>query len=105
MFRHFSLRRIIQSLNFTILLFFCISVQTNAALDMIKYRFSFSVNKVKLNILTPVFAFFRSHGDLAQDAYTHQIIVEKNQVQAVPSVEQLLEMSFVSSDLKFEEVC
>uniref|UniRef100_A0A673H2B4 ubiquitinyl hydrolase 1 n=1 Tax=Sinocyclocheilus rhinocerous TaxID=307959 RepID=A0A673H2B4_9TELE len=46
----------------------------------------------------------RSHGDLAQDAYTHQIIVEKNQVRAVPSVQQLLEMSFVSSNLKFEEI-
>ncbi|XP_052466565.1 ubiquitin carboxyl-terminal hydrolase CYLD-like [Carassius gibelio] len=45
----------------------------------------------------------RSHGDSAQDAYTHQIIVEKNQVRAVPSVQQLLEMSFVSSNLKFEE--
>ncbi len=49
--------------------------------------------------------FFRSRGDLALDAYTHQIIVEKNQVRAVPSVQQLLEVSFVSSDLKFEEVC
>ncbi|XP_059393297.1 ubiquitin carboxyl-terminal hydrolase CYLD [Carassius carassius] len=46
----------------------------------------------------------RSCGDLAQGAYTHQIIVEKNQVGAVPSVQQLLEMSFVSSDLKFEEI-
>ncbi|KTG43751.1 hypothetical protein cypCar_00021283 [Cyprinus carpio] len=46
----------------------------------------------------------RSCGDLAQGAYTHQIIVEKNQVRAVPSVQQLLEMSFVSSDLKFEEI-
>lgn len=46
----------------------------------------------------------RSHGELAQDAYTHQIIVEKNQVRAVPSVQQLLEMSFVSSNLKFEEI-
>lgn len=42
---------------------------------------------------------------MSQDAYTHQIIVEKNQVGAVPSVQQLLEMSLVSSDLKFEEVC
>ncbi|XP_073681595.1 ubiquitin carboxyl-terminal hydrolase CYLD [Garra rufa] len=46
----------------------------------------------------------RSHGDLPQDAYTHQIIVEKNQVRAVPSVQQLLEMSFISSDLKLEEI-
>ncbi|XP_016297915.1 ubiquitin carboxyl-terminal hydrolase CYLD-like isoform X2 [Sinocyclocheilus anshuiensis] len=46
----------------------------------------------------------RSCGDLAQGAYTHQIIVEKNQLRAVPSVQQLLEMSFVSSDLKFEEI-
>ncbi|XP_067287245.1 ubiquitin carboxyl-terminal hydrolase CYLD [Pseudorasbora parva] len=46
----------------------------------------------------------RSHGELSQDAYTHQIIVEKNQMGAMPSVQQLLEMSLVSSDLKFEEI-
>lgn len=47
---------------------------------------------------------FRSHGELSQDAYTHQIIVEKNQVGVLPSVQQLLEISLVSSDLKFEEI-
>ncbi|KAG1949589.1 ubiquitin carboxyl-terminal hydrolase CYLD [Pimephales promelas] len=46
----------------------------------------------------------RSRGELSQDAYTHQIIVEKNQMGAVPSVQQLLEMSLVSSDLKFGEI-
>ncbi|XP_057218280.1 ubiquitin carboxyl-terminal hydrolase CYLD [Triplophysa rosa] len=47
---------------------------------------------------------FRSHGELSQDAYTHQIIVEKKQVGVLPSVQQLLEISLVSSDLKFEEI-
>ncbi|XP_051529052.1 ubiquitin carboxyl-terminal hydrolase CYLD isoform X2 [Myxocyprinus asiaticus] len=46
----------------------------------------------------------RSHGELTQDAYMHQIIVEKNQVGEVPSVQQLLETSFVSCDLKFTEI-
>ncbi|XP_056324160.1 ubiquitin carboxyl-terminal hydrolase CYLD [Danio aesculapii] len=46
----------------------------------------------------------RSQGEFPQEAFMHQIIVEKNQVAAVPSVQQLLEMSFVTSDLKFEEI-
>ncbi|TRY66523.1 hypothetical protein DNTS_015902 [Danionella cerebrum] len=41
----------------------------------------------------------RSHGELSQEAYTHQIIVEKTQLPAMPSVQQLLEMSFVPSCL------
>lgn len=47
----------------------------------------------------------RSNGDsgLSQDAYTYQIILEKNDVGPCPSVQQLLETSFNSCDLKFEE--
>lgn len=48
----------------------------------------------------------RSNGDsgLSQDAYTYQIILEKNDVGPCPSVQQLIETSFNSCDLKFEEV-
>lgn len=48
----------------------------------------------------------RSNGDsgTSQNAYTYQIILEKNEVGPCPSVQQLLETSFVSCDLKFEEV-
>ncbi|XP_065098177.1 ubiquitin carboxyl-terminal hydrolase CYLD [Paramisgurnus dabryanus] len=47
---------------------------------------------------------FRSCAGLSQDAYTHQIIVDKSQAGVVPSVQQLLEISLMSSDLKFEEI-
>ncbi|XP_028854767.1 ubiquitin carboxyl-terminal hydrolase CYLD [Denticeps clupeoides] len=40
----------------------------------------------------------------SEGAYTYQIILEKNEVEPCPSVQQLLETSFMSCDLKFEEV-
>ncbi|XP_062402017.1 ubiquitin carboxyl-terminal hydrolase CYLD isoform X2 [Sardina pilchardus] len=48
----------------------------------------------------------RLNGDSgsSQDAYTYQIILEKNDVGHCPSVQQLLETSFMSCNLKFEEV-
>ncbi|XP_030633060.1 ubiquitin carboxyl-terminal hydrolase CYLD [Chanos chanos] len=46
----------------------------------------------------------RSNGDTFQEAYTYQIILEKNQVGPSPSVQELLETSFQSCDLKFEEI-
>lgn len=48
----------------------------------------------------------RSNGEsgTSQDTYTYQIILEKNEVGPCPSVQQLLETSFNSCGLKFEEV-
>ncbi|XP_029908429.1 ubiquitin carboxyl-terminal hydrolase CYLD [Myripristis murdjan] len=46
----------------------------------------------------------RSKGEITQGAYTFQIILEKEQVGQMPTVQQLLDTSFLSCDLKFEEV-
>ncbi|XP_035244541.1 ubiquitin carboxyl-terminal hydrolase CYLD [Anguilla anguilla] len=46
----------------------------------------------------------RSGSKTTQDAYTFQIILEKEQMGPLPTVQQLLESSFLSCDLKFEEV-
>lgn len=46
----------------------------------------------------------RSSRGTSQDAYTFQIILEKEQVGLTPTVQQLLDTSFLSCDLKFEEV-
>lgn len=41
---------------------------------------------------------------MSQGAYTFQIFLEKEQMGAMPTVQQLLDMSCLSGDLKFEEV-
>ncbi|KAM4613345.1 ubiquitin carboxyl-terminal hydrolase CYLD isoform 1-T2 [Polymixia lowei] len=46
----------------------------------------------------------RSGRETSQGAYTFQIILEKEQVGQVPTVQQLLDTSFLSCDLKFEEI-
>ncbi|XP_056129058.1 ubiquitin carboxyl-terminal hydrolase CYLD [Lampris incognitus] len=46
----------------------------------------------------------RSRGETSQGAYTFQIILDKEQVEQMPTVQQLLDISFMSCDLKFEEV-
>ncbi|XP_076850425.1 ubiquitin carboxyl-terminal hydrolase CYLD [Brachyhypopomus gauderio] len=46
----------------------------------------------------------RSNTELYQEAYTHQIIVEKSQVNPAPTVQELLLMSFMTSGLRFEEI-
>ncbi|KAL4630627.1 ubiquitin carboxyl-terminal hydrolase CYLD-like [Arapaima gigas] len=46
----------------------------------------------------------RSHGGMTQEAYTFPLILDKGQVGPMPTVQQLLETSFQSCDLKFEEV-
>ncbi|XP_036387759.1 ubiquitin carboxyl-terminal hydrolase CYLD [Megalops cyprinoides] len=46
----------------------------------------------------------RSGSEITQDSYTFQIILDKEQVGPVPTVQQLLETSFLSCDLKFEKV-
>ncbi|KAG7275983.1 hypothetical protein CRUP_028540 [Coryphaenoides rupestris] len=45
----------------------------------------------------------RSNMEPCQGAYTFQIILEKEQVARVPTVQQLLDASFLSCDLKFVE--
>nr|XP_015220280.1 PREDICTED: ubiquitin carboxyl-terminal hydrolase CYLD-like isoform X3 [Lepisosteus oculatus] len=45
----------------------------------------------------------RSNGK-TQDSYTFQIILEKEQVASTPTVQQLLETSFLACDLKFQEI-
>lgn len=46
----------------------------------------------------------RSSREMSQEAYTFQIILEKEQVGHVPTVQQLLETSFLSCDLKLEKI-
>ncbi|XP_075997417.1 ubiquitin carboxyl-terminal hydrolase CYLD [Genypterus blacodes] len=46
----------------------------------------------------------RSRGETSQGAYTYQIFLEKEQIGPMPTVQQLLDTSFLSCDLKFEEV-
>ncbi|XP_026203242.1 ubiquitin carboxyl-terminal hydrolase CYLD [Anabas testudineus] len=46
----------------------------------------------------------RSRQETCQGAYTFQIFLEKEQVGQMPTVQQLLDTSCLSGDLKFEEV-
>ncbi|KAJ8259975.1 hypothetical protein GJAV_G00175620, partial [Gymnothorax javanicus] len=46
----------------------------------------------------------RAGSTTTQDAYTFQIIMDREQIGPLPTVQQLLESSFLSGDLKFEEV-
>lgn len=48
---------------------------------------------------------FRSAGQKVQDCYFYQIFMEKNEKVGVPTIQQLLEWSFINSNLKFAEVC
>lgn len=48
--------------------------------------------------------FFRSAGQKVQDCYFYQIFMEKNEKVGVPTIQQLLEWSFINSNLKFAEV-
>lgn len=47
---------------------------------------------------------YRSGNGMTQDAYTFQIILDKDQVGTAPTVQELLDASFVSCDLQLEEV-
>lgn len=51
-----------------------------------------------------MFLIFRSRGETSQGAYTLQIFLEREQMGQVPTVQQLLDTSCLSGDLKFEEV-
>ncbi|XP_041834546.1 ubiquitin carboxyl-terminal hydrolase CYLD isoform X2 [Melanotaenia boesemani] len=44
----------------------------------------------------------RSEGGISQGAYTLQIFLEKEQIRQMPTVQQLLDTSCLSADLKFE---
>lgn len=50
------------------------------------------------------FLFFRSAGQKVQDCYFYQIFMDKKDKVGVPTIQQLLEWSFINSDLKFAEV-
>lgn len=50
------------------------------------------------------FIFFRSAGQKVQDSYFYQIFMDKKDKVGVPTIQQLLEWSFINSDLKFAEV-
>ncbi|XP_053555489.1 ubiquitin carboxyl-terminal hydrolase CYLD isoform X2 [Bombina bombina] len=45
----------------------------------------------------------RSAGQKVQDCYFYQIFMEKNENVGVPTIQQLLEWSFINSNLKFAE--
>lgn len=46
----------------------------------------------------------RSAGQKVQDCYFYQIFMDKKDKVGVPTIQQLLEWSFINSDLKFAEV-
>ncbi|XP_077460078.1 ubiquitin carboxyl-terminal hydrolase CYLD [Stigmatopora argus] len=46
----------------------------------------------------------RSRSESSQGAYTFQIFLEKEQMAQIPTVQQLLDTSCLSSDVKFEEI-
>ena len=46
----------------------------------------------------------RSAGQKVQDCYFYQIFMDKRDKVGVPTSQQLLEWSFINSDLKFAEV-
>lgn len=48
--------------------------------------------------------FSRSAGQKVQDCYFYQIFMDKKDKVGVPTIQQLLEWSFINSDLKFAEV-
>lgn len=57
------------------------------------------------NLLFFSFKFvFRSAGQKVQDCYFYQIFMDKNEKVGVPTIQQLLEWSFINSNLKFAEV-
>lgn len=47
---------------------------------------------------------YRSAGQKVQDCYFYQIFMDKKDKVLVPTSQQLLEWSFINSDLKFAEV-
>ncbi len=49
--------------------------------------------------------YYRSAGQKVQDCYFYQIFMDKKDKELVPTSQQLLEWSFINSDLKFAEVC
>lgn len=51
-----------------------------------------------------IFFGFRSAGQKVQDCYFYQIFMDKKDKVGVPTIQQLLEWSFINSDLKFAEV-
>ncbi|XP_072488290.1 ubiquitin carboxyl-terminal hydrolase CYLD isoform X3 [Notamacropus eugenii] len=56
-----------------------------------------------LKIRTECSLSFRSAGQKVQDCYFYQIFMEKNEKVGVPTIQQLLEWSFINSNLKFAE--
>ncbi|XP_029000249.1 ubiquitin carboxyl-terminal hydrolase CYLD isoform X17 [Betta splendens] len=53
--------------------------------------------------LRPTTLFSRSAGQKVQDCYFYQIFMDKKDKVGVPTIQQLLEWSFINSDLKFAE--
>lgn len=51
-----------------------------------------------------LFDTLRSAGQKVQDCNFYQIFMEKNEKVGVPTIQQLLEWSFINSNLKFAEV-
>lgn len=57
-----------------------------------------------IKIIKLSFIVFRSAGQKVQDSYFYQIFMDKKDKVGVPTIQQLLEWSFINSDLKFAEV-
>lgn len=57
-----------------------------------------------ITVMDLIFFGFRSAGQKVQDCYFYQIFMDKKDKVGVPTIQQLLEWSFINSDLKFAEV-
>lgn len=69
------------------------------------FQKSASFGMMKLVLKSAVcFCFCRSAGQKVQDCYFYQIFMDKKDKVLVPTSQQLLEWSFINSDLKFAEV-
>lgn len=62
------------------------------------------IHFIPVNNSNLIFFGFRSAGQKVQDCYFYQIFMDKKDKVGVPTIQQLLEWSFINSDLKFAEV-
>lgn len=78
----------------------CVQLATSAIVTSQYFYFSVAAEDRSdvMNVLR------RSAGQKVQDCYFYQIFMDKKDKVLVPTSQQLLEWSFINSDLKFAEV-
>lgn len=71
---------------------------------LVRYSHHYSRASESVGFLFFFKCVFRSAGQKVQDCYFYQIFMDKNEKVGVPTIQQLLEWSFINSNLKFAEV-